>query len=215
MQLRQRSDPTIWSSNNTNRHSPRAQRGIAMVKQFTLTLRAASGSDGIRSLRALLKIAGRHLGLRAIDVCETPNTAPLWRSAGRCQISSAGVVKMDMRKFSGSQFVKCADVRSGPIRERIAGVEVGKFDKPNLLFESGAVLSVNATNNKTLVRAFARDSESWIGNDVQLFLGEIEYQGKPQEAVLLRTISEAESGKSPAPKKATKVKPDFDDSVEF
>jgi hypothetical protein len=66
-----------------------------------------------------------------------------------------------------------------------------------------------------LFRAFGRDSEDWIGHDVELFLGEIEYQGKPQEAVLLRPIPEAEFGKSPAPKKATKVKPDFDDSVEF
>jgi hypothetical protein len=186
-----------------------------MTQHFTLTLRAASGSDGVRSLRALLKIAGRHLGLCTIDVRETTNTAPLWRSAGLCQISSAGVVKMDMRKFSGSQFVKCADVSSGPIREKIAGVEVGKYNKPNITFESGAILSVNATNARALIRAFGRDSESWIGNDVELFLGEIEYQGKPQPAVLLRTISEAATGKPPAPKKVTKPKPDFDDSTDI
>jgi hypothetical protein len=151
---------------------------------------------------------------RRIEIA-APNTAPPWRSAGQCQLSSAGEVKMDMLKFSGSQFVKCADVSSGPIREKIAGVEVGKFDKPNLLFESGGKFSVNATNARTLIRAFGRDSESWVGHEVELFLGAIEYQGKDQEAVLLRAILVAETGKSPSPKKATKAKPDFDDSTDI
>jgi hypothetical protein len=121
-----------------------------MTKHFTLILRAASGRDGIRSLRTLLKIAGRHLGLRAVDVRE--NTTPRAALGGVVSDKQRQrTTTMDMRKYSGSQFVKCADVSSGPIREKIAGVEVGKYDKPNLLFESGAILSVNATNNKTLV----------------------------------------------------------------
>jgi hypothetical protein len=35
---------------------------------YVLTLRAAPGYDDIRSLRALLKIAGRRYGLRALSV---------------------------------------------------------------------------------------------------------------------------------------------------
>jgi hypothetical protein len=38
---------------------------------YVLTLRVAQGRDGVRNLRALLKIAWRHFGLRAIDVRES------------------------------------------------------------------------------------------------------------------------------------------------
>jgi hypothetical protein len=37
---------------------------------YLLTLQPARGRDGIRGLRALLKAAGRHYGLRAIEVRE-------------------------------------------------------------------------------------------------------------------------------------------------
>jgi hypothetical protein len=49
---------------------------------------------------------------------------------------------MDMRKFSGEHFIKVDDVRDGPLQEMIAGVKLGKYDKPNLVFESGNLLSV-------------------------------------------------------------------------
>jgi len=43
-----------------------------MARQhFAVTFRVASDRDGIHALRALLKIAGRHLHLRAVDVRET------------------------------------------------------------------------------------------------------------------------------------------------
>jgi hypothetical protein len=185
-----------------------------MTKHYTLTLRVAPGRGGVRNLRALLKIAWRHFGLRAVSVRETTNTAPLWRSAERDQISSAGVTKMDMRKFSGNTFYKVADVKNGPVTEKIAGVTVGKYDKPDLLFESGAKLSINATNNKTLVRAYGADSEGMIGQTIELYAGEIEFKGKPQEAVLVRPISKPDPN-APPKKKKKPAKADFDDSVEF
>ena len=97
-----------------------------MAQYFTVTLRAASGRAGIRSLRIFLKIAWRHLNMRAVSVRKTTNTAPLWRSAERCQLNSAiRTTKMDMRKFSGNTFYKVADVRDGPVTEKIAGIVVG------------------------------------------------------------------------------------------
>jgi hypothetical protein len=182
---------------------------------FTVTLRAASGRAGIRSLRAFLKAAGRHLDLRTISIRETTNTAPLRRSAARChQISSAArTTKMDMRKYSGNTFYKVADVKDGPVTEKIAGVVEGRYQKPDLVFESGAKLSINATNNKVLIRAYGADSEDMIGYTIELFLGSIEYQGKDQDAVLVRPISQPDPN---APKKKKKpAEADFDDAVEF
>jgi hypothetical protein len=185
-------------------------------RTFALTLAVAPDRDATRSLRAFLKIAGRHFGLRATSIRETTDTRQPRRSAARRKLSSAirGDAKMDMRQFSGSSFYKVADVKkNGPVQEKIAGVAVGKFDKPDLVFESGSKLSLNATNTKTLIRAYGTDSEDWIDQTVELFEGEIEYQGKMQEAVLLRAISTLDPG---VVKKKKKAKPDpMDDEVAF
>jgi hypothetical protein len=98
---------------------------------------------------------------------------------------------MDMRKFSGENFVKVNDVRDGSIKGKVVGLREGRYGKPDLILESGDILSVNATNNKMLMRAYGTESDHWIGKMIELFLGEIEYQGKMQEAVLVRPISPA------------------------
>jgi len=123
---------------------------------------------------------------------------------------------MDMRKFSGEHFIKVDDVRDGPIQEKIAVVRQGKYDKPDLVFESGDVLSLNARNNKTLMRAYGRNSDDWIGKEVELFLGKIEYQGKMQEAVLVRQISPQVKAKEQTKlKQAIGGGKPFDDSSEI
>jgi hypothetical protein len=96
---------------------------------------------------------------------------------------------MDMRKYRGSHFLKVEDVRDGPIRETIAGDRMGKYDKPDLIFVSGNILSLNVTNTAILCRAFGDESSGWIDKDVELFLGEGEYQGKMQEMVQVRPLS--------------------------
>lgn len=96
---------------------------------------------------------------------------------------------MDMKKYSGQNFIKVDDVRDGPIEGQIAGVKEGKFGKPDLFLDSGDVLSLNATNNKTLMKAYGNDSDLWLAKTIRLLLGEIEYQGSPHEAVVVEPIS--------------------------
>lgn len=96
---------------------------------------------------------------------------------------------MDMRKFSSETFLKVDDVRDCPLQERIAVVKMGNFDRPDLVFENGDVLSLNATNNKILVRAYGPNSDDWIDKEIELFLGEIEYQKKMKESVIVRPVS--------------------------
>ena len=115
---------------------------------------------------------------------------------------------MDMRKFSGEHFVKVDDVRNGPIQGQIAVVRQGKYDKPDLVFESGDVLSLNTTNTQTLIRAFGADSECWTAKQIEMFLGEIKYQGSDHEAVLVRPISSTI-------KLAAETKADFDDEIPY
>jgi hypothetical protein len=121
---------------------------------------------------------------------------------------------MDMRKYSGEHFIKVDDVKDGPIEGQIAVVREGKYEKPDLVFESGDVLSLNATNNQTLVRAYGTESDRWIGKQIQMFLGAIQYNGSDNDAVLVKPIS------PPIKKKETKDAggkpvPDVDDEIPF
>jgi hypothetical protein len=111
---------------------------------------------------------------------------------------------VDMRKFSGESFIKLNDVRDGPLQETISGVKSGKFDKPNLLFESGGSLSLNATNNAALIRAFGPNSDDWIGKEIELYAGVVEFQNRPLDAVLVRAISTPLK-----PSERTKLEPEF------
>ena len=115
---------------------------------------------------------------------------------------------MDMRKYSGEHFLKVDDVRDGQLNRVIAAVKLGKYDKPNLVFENGDLLSLNATNTSVLVRAYGPNSVDWHGKEIELFHGEIEYQGKQQDAVLVRPISPPLK-----PSAQTKLNTEFDDDI--
>jgi hypothetical protein len=117
--------------------------------------------------------------------------AVAWRTTPGIKSKRRQKVKwtMDMRQYTGESFVKLDDVRDGPLTETISGVVPGKYEKPNLQFESGSALSLNATNNKTLIRAYGPNSSDWIGKEVELFAGQVEFQGRPLDAVLVRSIS--------------------------
>ena len=125
---------------------------------------------------------------------------------------------MDMRKFSGNHYIKTDDVRDGPLVQVIAAVKMGKYDKPDLVFESGDLLSLNVTNTQTLIRAYGPNDVDWIEKEIELFHGEIEYQGKMQEALLVRPMSPPLKPSARTPLKPSgKKKPAiaFDDDVPF
>jgi hypothetical protein len=124
---------------------------------------------------------------------------------------------MDMSKFSGAAFLKVGDVKvNGPIRVVIADIELGKYGKPDVSFNDGTKLSLNATNNKILCRAYGTESDGWIGKEIELTVGEIEYQGKPQEAIIVQTVSPPiETKAMPMPKKRKKAVGDLDTPIDF
>src|SRR5262249_57941157 len=89
--------------------------------------------------------------------------------------------KMDMSKYVGGLFLKVDDIKaSGPIRMRIVDVSEGRFDKPDLTFDDGSKLGCNATNGRVLAKAWGFDSDDWIDKEVELAVGETEYQGRTQ-----------------------------------
>jgi len=97
---------------------------------------------------------------------------------------------MDMSKYGSALFIKPDDVRNGRRRAVIADVSIDeKFDKPNLTFDDGTQLSANKTNVTTLIKAYGVDSDDWLGMEVDLYLGETEYNNTKNESVLVAPIS--------------------------
>jgi len=111
-------------------------------------------------------------------------------------------VTYNLRDYSGEYFIKPDDVREKPLRRRIADVRKGNYDKLEAVFDSGEVLSLNATNTRALSRVYGGRSDELMGKVVELYLGQLRYQGADHDAVLVRPITLPE-------------KPPFDDSVDF
>ena len=124
---------------------------------------------------------------------------------------------MDVSKYLGSTFLKVADVKvNGPIRVVIASIVEGKFDKPDLVFDDGTRLSLNVTNTRTLARAYGKDTAFWIDKEIELNVGETEYQGKPQESILITPISPPVDKKaSVAARRIQGPANDMDDEIPF
>src|SRR5262249_36229672 len=98
-------------------------------------------------------------------------------------------VVMDMRQFAGTNYVNLDDLVNGPLQETIVDIQKGDYGRPDLYFESGDRLSLNVTNDRTLMRAFGYESDGWIGKAVELYVGEITYKGEKQKSVLVRPIT--------------------------
>jgi hypothetical protein len=119
---------------------------------------------------------------------------------------------MDMRKFSGTSYVKLDDVEAGPIQATIVAIKVGNFGKPDLTLDSGRKFSVNTGNNQILVKAFGDNSDDWLGQEIELFLGTTKYQGKDQDSVVVRPLT---SGRPAAERTPLPASDEIDDEVPF
>jgi hypothetical protein len=133
-----------------------------------------------------------------------------WRGPGRSQVRrKQRRTTMDMNKYASSSFMKPEDLANGPRRKTITSIEEGRYDKPVAIFDDTTRLSLNGTNVSTLIRAFGRDGDDWIGREVELYAGMLRYNANDNPAVLVRAINP-----SPAAAKA-KPQQDLDDEVPF
>lgn len=96
---------------------------------------------------------------------------------------------LNLKNYAGQQFIKPDDVRNHPLRRKIAGIIEGKFKKPDLTFENGDVLSLNGTNVNKLRDVYGDDSESLVGKVIELYLGQLKYNGTYHDAVLVKPLS--------------------------
>jgi hypothetical protein len=183
---------------------------------FTIILRAEPGINAVHALRALLKSALRVHGLRALSCIEqtTPQQHPAVirrRRSDATQARREGTKEMDMSKYAGSAFVSLDDVVNGPIRGEIVHVELGSFDKPVVTFSNGCRFSLNVTNAQALIKAFGKESDDWIGEQLELYAGELKYRGEVRPSVLARPLGQ----RKPGPKTEPKGSGDPNDEIPF
>ena len=97
----------------------------------------------------------------------------------------------------------------------IVDVTEGKYGRPDLEFDDGTKLSVNATNNRTLVNAYGGESSPWLGKEIELSLGQVEYQGEMQDSIVVKPISPPIEKKPPVPKPKSEngKRGDMDDEI--
>src|SRR5215510_3403933 len=96
----------------------------------------------------------------------------------------------DMSEFTGTDYVKFKDLQAnGPRTEVIADCVPGNFDQPDLIFESGAVLTLNVTSTRALVRAYGKDARGWIGKTIRCYAGQVPYKDDMTDAALVEPIS--------------------------
>ena len=122
---------------------------------------------------------------------------------------------MDMRKFSGSRFIPVDDLRDGPREELIISVELGKYGRPVVTFESGDKLSLNATNVNTLIKAYGPNHEDWIGCAVELAIGPLKYNGVDKEGVVVKPISPRKPVAAQTPLPKQRPGKHLDDDIPF
>src|SRR5215467_12239100 len=100
---------------------------------------------------------------------------------------------MNMSEYAGSAFIKLDDVRGSPQRETIKDTKLGDYGRPNLVFESGNVLSLNKTNVRVLIKAYGEDSRDWNGCEVELSAGSTSYQGEERDSVRVKPVASAQA----------------------
>jgi hypothetical protein len=121
---------------------------------------------------------------------------------------------VDRSKYAGSVFIRFDDLADGPQQKLIVNVEEGQYGRLVLTFDDGTCLSLNKTNVRTLIRAYGKDDQNWIGQRVELSQGTVSTKDGERDSVLLTPLSIPAMANS-------KIKPqrphgdDLDDEIPF
>jgi hypothetical protein len=121
-------------------------------------------------------------------------------------------------QMTSSGFIKVPDLANGPERNVIDDVRPGRYERPDLFLQGGRMLSLNVTNMRALASAWGTETDAWIGKEVELYVGKIQFQGQDRDSVLVRAISPAiplsERAKAPSPPKQ-KLSSELNDDIPF
>jgi hypothetical protein len=142
----------------------------------------------------LLKIAGRHLGLRAISAREVYD--PIRENEHMSEFS-------ERVKKARKGFFKASELQEGEeitltISHLLESVAMFNKEVDLLCFkETGRQLQLNQTTSEWLIEALGDDPETWGGKRVVLFLAEFQYEGETKMGIRLK-LPEPATSEEPA-----------------
>lgn len=97
---------------------------------------------------------------------------------------------MELSSVFGGDSLKAADLQGTEPTVTISRVEMKEFDKSNKLVITFAgkkkVLICNKTNANRIAYAYGTNTDHWIGQQIQLYVDLVDFQGKPTEAIRIR-----------------------------
>jgi hypothetical protein len=120
----------------------------------------------------------------------------------------------DMSRYASSSFIKVDDLADGPEQKVITEIGEGRYEKPVATFDDGSKLSLNGTNVSTLIRAFGKNDEDWVGQKIELYAGTLRYNGVDNAAVLVRALNPVPAA-ARTPPKPQPLRDDLDDEIPF
>jgi hypothetical protein len=123
---------------------------------------------------------------------------------------------MDISDQLLSGFIKVGDIAGGPRRDVVAYATRNRFGKTDLEMQGGGTLSLNQTNLRTIANAWGNETNDWIGKELEMYVGKVNYQGQDMDSVLVRTISPPIPPRPTRPKTQPPSRGSFnDDEIPF
>ena len=118
---------------------------------------------------------------------------------------------MEMRKYSGTAFLKVGDVKVEAAPRCDRRCTEGKFGRPDRGVQRRHQVVAQRHQQSYAGHSYGGESDDWINKEIELSLGEVEYDGQLQETVVVKPIS------PPIEKKPPRRKPggDMKDEIPF
>ncbi len=110
-----------------------------------------------------------------------------------------------------SRYLKAGDLGGKTVRLKITGMSIEavgkeKENRPVLSFNgTEKTLVLNKTNANTITTLYGRETDNWIGKDIDLYAAQVEFQGQIGPALRVRGVAQARPGQTTVPPIGAKV----------
>ncbi len=99
-----------------------------------------------------------------------------------------------------SKYLKAHDLLGKTVRLKIAGITVEKLGedlRPIISFSgTDKTLVVNKTNANRISAVYGRETDDWIGKDIEVYPDQVEFQGRMVEAIRVRVPAKPPQSKA-------------------
>ncbi len=107
---------------------------------------------------------------------------------------------MNIESAFPSRYIKAADLNGKTVRLKMIKVDIEKLGedmRPVVSFHgTDKSLVLNKTNANRITAAYGRETDDWIGKDIELYPEQVEFQGRLTPAIRVREPAKPPQGKT-------------------